>query len=474
MGAYLSRQIKTNLDMITEIVEFCLIEENNAHGYCTIEGLIADGCQDSLVKESNSTLQVEVYLQDESEGGSMEKNSLFTGLIDEISVFLDGELYKAKIKLVSLSILLDLKKKSRSFQDSGQTYQEILKQIVKEYDNGDVLDTASGGKAIENLIVQYEETDWEFMKRLASHFHASILPAFEFGAPKIYFGLKKGKEAGDLTKLSYTAEKRISGYKQFSANEYPDYKELDAISFGITSGLYYEPGSSLTFQGIPLYIRRMEAKLIQGEILFHYKFSTQNGMGQQKLYPKKLKGVSIKGKVIESVKDKVKVHLEIDAEAPEKKTAWEFPYQTMYTADGEGGWYCMPEPGDTVSVYFPDKNEADAMADSSSGDGDNRDSDTYDPTVKYFRTIHGKEIRFTRDAVIITCSNGVSITMDEDNGISIESSKGISFKSKKTISIEAEETIDLYASERIKLHCKLSRIQMDTMIDIAGPDVRIN
>lgn len=26
----------------------------------------------------------------------------------------------------------------------------------------------------------------------------------------------------------------------------------------------------------------------------------------------------------------------------------------------------------------------------------------------------------------------------------------------------------------IRLHCKKSRIQMDSMIDIAGPDVRIN
>ena len=134
----------------------------------------------------------------------------------------------------------------------------------------------------------------------------------------------------------------------------------------------------------------------------------------------------------------------------------------------------MPEPGDAVSVYFPDKKEENAVAENSSRKGSNRNENVKDPSIKYFRTIHGKEIRFTRQAVIITCNDGTSITLDEDDGISIESERGITLSSGAGISIDAEESIEFYASEYIQLHCKKSRIKMDTMVDISGPDVRIN
>lgn len=134
----------------------------------------------------------------------------------------------------------------------------------------------------------------------------------------------------------------------------------------------------------------------------------------------------------------------------------------------------MPEPGDQVFIYFPDKKEENAVAENSSRSGKNRDSSTSDPAIKYFRTIHGKEIRFTKRAVIITCSDGTSITLNEGNGISIESEEGITLSSGKGISINANEAIEFYASDHIRLHCKKSHIKMDTKIDIAGPDVRIN
>lgn len=218
----------------------------------------------------------------------------------------------------------------------------------------------------------------------------------------------------------------------------------------------------------------MEAEKVQGEVVFHYWLDTQNGLKKPFLYADKLTGVSLEAKVVKSVKDKVLVKFAIDEKRSGDKPVWEFPYQTMYTAGTEGGWYCMPEPGDQVFIYFPDKKEENAVAENSSRSGENRDSSTSDPAIKYFRTIHGKEIRFTKRAVIITCSDGTSITLNEGNGISIESEEGITLSSGKGISINANEAIEFYASDHIRLHCKKSHIKMDTKIDIAGPDVRIN
>ncbi len=460
------RQIKTDLEMIREITDFTLIEEVNEHGHCIIKGIIADGSQDKLVLENRNGESVRVYLNDDT--------TLFTGLADEISVYLDGDLYKAEIKLISASYLMDIDKKSRSFQNKQQTYQDILKQISGEYNGADILDYISKEKTIGSLIVQYEETDWEFLKRLASHFHAGLLPDTKFKDPKVYFGLRKGTATDEIHSFSYTLEKSLSTYKKYTAENHEGYTETDCVHFQITSGQYYKTGSSVMFQGKNLYIRKMEAGKEHGEVVFRYWLHTEKGLEQPRLFADGLTGVSIGATVIESVRDKVRVKLEIDDKRPESESVWEFPYQTMYTAGEEGGWYCMPEADDTVSIYFPDKKEENAVAENSSRKGSNRNESIKDPSIKYFRTIDGKEIRFTHGAVIITCNDGTAITLDESDGISIESERGITLSSGAGISIDAEESIELYASDHIQLHCKKSRIKMDTMIDISGPDVRIN
>ena len=55
------------------------------------------------------------------------------------------------------------------------TYIDMIKKVIKKYQGSDVIDNVTKGKAIENFIMQYQETDWEFIKRVASHFQAPIV-----------------------------------------------------------------------------------------------------------------------------------------------------------------------------------------------------------------------------------------------------------------------------------------------------------
>ena len=56
-------RLKTNLSMIGDILKFQMKQKINAHGYCTLEGIIADGYQDNFVKGNNSKKIVEIYLE---------------------------------------------------------------------------------------------------------------------------------------------------------------------------------------------------------------------------------------------------------------------------------------------------------------------------------------------------------------------------------------------------------------------------
>jgi len=448
---------------------FRMCQELNDHGKCWLEGIVMDGCKDDFIKENNSQRKVTVEV-----GGK----TVFVGVINQISVYQDGNVYRFQILLNTCTVLMDLKKKRRSFQDKGMPYRKLVQEIAGSYDGGDVIDSLSQGEATGTLLVQYDETDWEFLVRLASRFHGSVVPAGEFGAPKLFFGAVKEKHVGPLAQHSYSIEKSLLQYKQMEENGFADYLEADALRFVVEDREYYEIGSGVTYQNAQLYIGKVEAQLVKGEVIFRYELRTKQGMGQPKRYAKRLAGASIEGEVLEAVKDKVKVKLEID-ESQDAGTAWEFPYQTMYTAGGEGGWYCMPEKGDKVMVYFPDSTEADAVGTSSSRDLQ-ENKRTESPEIKFFRTIYGKEIRFTKEAVEIICADMDSgevtsrIVLHQDEGIELSSKDSISILSSKGIRLAAEDEIELQASDRIDLHCKKSRIRMDTMIDIAGPDVRIN
>ncbi len=469
--------LKTNLAMVESISRFEMYQEKNAHAMCILEGMAADGKGDEFVRENNREKQVEIFL-DGGEAGE-KKTLLFVGILGELSVFQDGSSHPFKMVLYSATKWMDLEKKSRSFQNIHMTYESLVKQIVSEYDGGDLIDRLSFGKETGELIVQYEETDWEFIKRMASHFNGSILAASGFGSPKIFFGVEKEIDAGKLEQFSYWIEKRFDQYREWSAGGYQDYGEVDSIRFRMKSQSYYELGSRVTYHSTPLYIGRIDGRLEKGEIIFQYTLYTEKGMGQPKQYAEHLRGISIPAEVLTSVRDKIKVKLDIDT-TQDVETAWEFPYETLYTAGGEGGWYCMPEKGDRVMVYFPGKKESEAVGTGSSRDGKAGKERTAGPEIKFFRTIYGKEIRFTPESVEIICEDRktgkkkTQITLHEDNGVEIYSKGDITVSSGGRIRLEAEDEIEISASERISLHCKKGTIQMDSKIDIAGPDVRIN
>ena len=472
-----SKNLKTNLAMIGNILYFHMHQEKNEHATCVLKGMVADGYGDEFARENNNEKRVEIYLEEEF--AYERKTIIFAGVIGELSVFHDGASYQFKMILYSPPFLMDLKKKSRSFQDIQITYESLMKKIMGEYDGGDLIDRLSYGKTIGKPIVQYEETDWDFIKRLASHFNGSILPASEFTSPKLFFGAIKEQDIGKLEQFSYQMEKRLDRYREWSAGEYPDYREMDSIQFQIEDRNYYELGCRVNYQGMAFYIGKMDAFLEKGEAIFRYTLYTKNGMGQPYQYAEHIIGVSIQAEVLAVVKDKIKVKLEIDS-SQDVETAWEFPYQTLYTAQGQGGWYCMPEKGDLVMIYFPSKKESEAVGTSSSRTGNGGKERKASPEIKFFRTIYGKEIRFTPDSVEIICEDRKTgkkkahIILHDDDGVEISSMGDITVSSREGIRLEAENEIEIAASERICLHCKKGRIQMDSKIDIAGPDVRIN
>jgi hypothetical protein len=469
MEAITYHQLKTNLPIIKRIESLSIQQGLNKHATMKLTGIIDEKHKDTYVKQTDEYKEIEVYTQDEKSNYKI----LFRGIVKSDQIrFMQG-IYYLEIEGISYTYLLDIKKRKQSFQDVTMSPKKIIAHIMKQYKLWDVQDTLARKDGVGQLLIQYKETDWEFLKRLASKYHKPILPMISYQTPKLVFGSKKGKKIGELSQYNYVVSKDMEHYSKAKNNKLPEIKLEDTIIYTINTREEFEIGDMAEFQDRLIQIRSKRCEMLGGELQFEYELTTENAFSQEDRYNKNIVGSSIKATVLERVNDKVKVQLAIDKTKQSKEKAWEFPYMTPYSANGHSGWYCMPEVGDTVYIYFPNLQEVDAVAQNSIRSGKEKGDKITDPNIKYFRTADGKEIKFSKDEICISCNNAY-IKLTESEGIRIVSSGNVNISSEKELSLQANKEIHIHADDQIKMNCKSSEIVMNSNIDICGEDVRIN
>ena len=78
-----------------------------------------------------------------------------------------------------------------------------------------------------------------------------------------------------------------------------------------------------------------------------------------------------------------------------------FKFRTGYSGNNGVGLYLLPEIGEKVMVFFPDRDEKNCFAGGVLRKDDKEVSE-YKPSVKRFRTPHGKEIRIDENGILIS------------------------------------------------------------------------
>ena len=105
----------------------------------------------------------------------------------------------ADIKAVSGTILLDQKKSNRVFQKKVQTYMGIASTVTADTEHSACIlpgsDMRTGG-----TLIQYQETDWRFLKRMASQLGLPLVPDTSYYYPRFCLGLPEGekRELGEI------------------------------------------------------------------------------------------------------------------------------------------------------------------------------------------------------------------------------------------------------------------------------------
>ena len=457
----------------------------NEHAILNLTALLNYASEINFAINNNARDIIEVVVEKDGQNAT-----IFKGIVKKTEIKKMENTYILHLIGVSASFLTDLEIKSKSFQNKTMTYSEVMKTVLRQ-DGGRLGGLVGNDTAIRRFIMQYKETNWEFLKRMASHFNAGLVPSIMSHTPDITVGIPEGTPRGTIEKYNFYVTKDIERYMRSTCNEHEGLTELDTVSFHIETSEDFDIGDTLTYrykdewsQVAALYIKSKRTEMIDGTLRFKYSLSAAGGLSTDKLYNEKIVGLSLRGRVLERGNDTVKVFLtEID-DGQDPATAWNFPYSTPYTAEGSSGWYVMPELDDTVYIYFPNREEHHGLGLNAIRLKNTGTDKIGNPEIKYLRTKDGKELKLATDEVVITCANWVNeetgehnkiyIQFNEKSGITMHSTKPVYISSDGDINFTADKKILFAAEDEIKMKCQTSQIKMDSSIEIISPVVKVN
>ncbi len=438
---------------LLDIIECSIHQEINAHSVACICGHISDKDEDAYIRKGLVEEYATIIAVDEK--GNEFK--IFNGLIYNFSIDNSKGSKLLTMELRSSSYAMDLTEKIRSFQNVTVTYESVVDTIMNTYDLGNGEVTQNALKPINKYLVQYNETDWAFVKRIASILHTCVFVDAISDGIHISIGIP----------FSYSEQK-------ISHLEYKINIENGHCYYTIKSRDFVNLGTKVYFSGSSFVVTKVDSNMEGAELYYTYVLKPSLALKTEKYENEKIIGASLEAIVSNVEEDKVQVEIAQDALIGQQ--IW-FPYATIYSSPDGTGWYCMPENEDRVRVYFPNSNEAEAYVMSSVHVGDAQSTGARsNPNEKSIKSKHGKEILFKENELLIT--NGskeqeMSIRIVDEEGIYITSAQKIEFKAEEGVQIvSTSANVQLIAKEQIMLKQNESYINIQDDITIDGGRVK--
>lgn len=208
------------------------------------------------------------------------------------------------------------------------------------------------------------------------------------------------------------------------------------IEFHDTDFLYYEVmlmeklelGDLVNFKQKNLYFNQYKASYYQGEIIYTYRLCRSDGIWQDEIYNKKIKGVSLEGTVLEVSGECLKLKLSIDEEQDQNKAAW-----FIYAPTTGNIMYSMPIVVESAMLYFPNEYDRPTVTGCARKNGS-----TYpklsNADNRYFATEEGNYLDILPGDINIHRSS-MSINLNDKNGVNISSSGNLNIGASGGVSL---------------------------------------
>ena len=398
----------------------------NEHGWAVVEGEAGENALEQLQGAVAGREQV-IMVRDETGA----EQPLFAGVIRSAGLITYGGYNRFRIELQSGTIQMDQVKRSRSFQDVAQTYSQVAQRVASGYEDGAVIPTVGLDKPLEAPVIQYRETDWEFLKRLASWCGGVVVPETHYAYPRIWFGFPDRAFTCTFPEDCYTSG--ISQRYYELGGPAAGNRRADFFYYDVPSSQMCDLGWYTVFRGQEFLICEKWAKLERGELLFTYRLG-KPGLGYgRKEYNDKISGMTILGEVLSTKRETVCLKLDIDE-------GWSpgGPYPYTWRPETGNMMYCMPQVGTRVSLYFPSCDEQAAIAVNCVRTNGSSCARMSDPSKRSFVTEHGKEMNlYPREMSFLGGANG-TVKLEDETGITVSTDKKIQIVAQQTVQVNGQ------------------------------------
>jgi len=376
---------------------------------------------------------------------------LFNGVMHEVNLVREAEYDTLHIFAYSLSWLMDIEKKSRSFQNISRTIQELITDISKEYSFQ--ISYSAKDKKITAPFIQYEETDWEFLLRLSSHLSAPSIPASNYQNRGIYIGFPDGMDQREIQAVSQTWCMDKAHIK------FDNWRTWTACYHQVRSGQIYHLGEQVTYENQVFRVHRVHLATEQGILRCNYRLADKEHQPVSIRHNRQLNGVSLTGMVLERRGERIKLHLNID-EQQDAGTAYDY----LWLPDYGSLVYCMPEAGSKVRLLIPDGNEQDAIAIHCVRQSGPVNENIQNPACRLFVTKEEKKMALEPGCFALSASVDHSqILLQDGTGGILSSQKGVLIQARGNLKLTGGNVV-LKAPKEITSVCR--RMGSPTVVNI--------
>ena len=279
----------------------------NEHAKLFIEGYVQEDDAVRLEQMQMSETYCEIR-------GGASATVIFSGIYRSVSVHHVNGLITVKAEIVSATQMLDHEKKSRSFQDAEATYGQIVNEVLSDCPGAVALLCKEADTPIGKPLIQYRETDWMFIKRLAGMLGISLVSDYRAFVPRFSFGTSDSNTTAVETPqygMQISEKYYRNGGKQGGC-----YKG-DYQSFCFQERKNIPLGNKVSFGGGTFMVHEQKGELRNGELIYTYQIGRQGFFAQPVVNRGGMGRVAVKGKIISTEGETVQVALDMDGNKTE-------------------------------------------------------------------------------------------------------------------------------------------------------------
>jgi len=277
-------------------------------------------------------------------------------------------------------------------------------------------------------MYQYFETDWEYLRRVASTLNTVLTADYSSPYPKFCLGVPDSGRESTLTDIDSEMVQDF-GDADCHGHCYFEFEYSEPFSIGDNVTLEKHGGGTCQ-----LVVTGITSRLELGVLRNFYRAEIRAHIKRHPYENKKIKGVSFKGTVLDVNLNHIKAHLEIDPEQDIDKAHW---YPMSYESNQV--WHVMPHVGEKVNICILDEHGTGiGMADVRGTTGRMASTPSMsNPKEKCIETKWGKTLALREQSVELDTQT-VNISMGEDS---------IYVFSNDSISIATDTTVNFGHSE---------------------------